>query len=542
MEELTLCTGQKLREVFEAAGDLLEKNARDIDSLNVFPVPDGDCGTNMMLTVRSAVEEARHAPDHSASAVAKAMARGALMGARGNSGVILSQIFRGIAQGVEDKEFFNGADFAAGLVEGTAFAYKALANPVEGTILTVAREASEAARSTSAQSDDLICIVEAVVSAAKDSVASTPMLLPVLREAGVVDAGGQGFYVIMEGVLGALKKEGYRCTEKGVVRYERSSMNKVPLLAMGRSENLYGYCTELVLDGSNLNLDDIRKELEKRGQSVIVAGDECIAHIHIHTFDPGSVLSYATFLGTLHTVKIENMDDQHRVFSERTTTETFPSNVAIIAVAAGEGMKEVFQGLGITAVVSGGAAMNPSTQELLLAVESVPQDKVILLPNDKNVIPVAIQVPHLTAKEVAVVPTESVPQGVAASLSFNCEGDLQSNVEGMSRAKSAVKTVEVTRAVRDTLIGNLQVTEGQAIVFVDGEIAIAGDSPSLALEEALQALISDEIEIATIYYRDRGDSKEAEEVSQRIRQMYPHLQVDLIFGGQPYYHYIASVE
>ncbi len=539
-------SGRDLREMFAAATVWLEKSVSDINALNVFPVPDGDCGTNMLLTMRSTMEEAYRAPDSNASAVAQAMARGALMGARGNSGVILSQIFRGLSQGLEGKESFGGSDFATALGRGSTIAYKALTRPVEGTILTVAREASVAAGIASADCEDLLPIMEATVKAARESVANTPALLPILRQAGVVDAGGQGLYVLFDGALQYLKGE----TEEMKNRRPQVVPSNIPLVSklpqlIAEKEEPYGYCTEFVLEGhKKLNLDKIRKRLINEGQCLIVVGDESLVHIHIHTFDPGKAIHYASSLGTLHEMKIQNMDDQHKDYTEMVRTQAPPAEIATVAVVSGDGLAQVFRSLGISAIVPGGQTMNPSTRELLEVVESLPQDKVVILPNNKNIIPAAKQVTGLTSKKVKIVPTETVPQGVAALLAFNYDADLKTNASLMKEAGSAVKTVEVTRAVRSAKIGNLKIGRRQSIGFVDGELAVVGDKPPQVLWDVLAGLDSvvEKSEILTIYYGKSTKRHEAEGVVERVRQGYPHLEIELVYGGQPHYHYIASVE
>jgi len=543
-DKILLYSGRELIEMFTAATNWLEKSAPDINTLNVFPIPDGDCGTNMLLTMRSAIEEAYRSPDHDASAVARAMAQGALMGARGNSGVILSQIFRGLSQGLEGKERFNSNDFANALTEGANIAYKALTRPVEGTILTVAREASVAAQLASNRSNDLISVMEETVRAARDSVADTPTLLPVLRQAGVVDAGGQGLYVLFDGVLHYLKGE----IEE--MQYRRpqvvpSSIPLVPKLSQltAEKEEPYGYCTEFVIEGyKSLNLDKIRKKLDNRGQCLLVVGDDRFVHIHIHTFDPGEIIRYGTSLGVIHEIKIQNMDDQHKEFTGITQTQAPLTEIAIVAVVPGEGLSKVFRSLGATVTVPGGQTMNPSTQELLQAVDSVPQDKVVILPNNKNIILTAEQIPRLTYKKVKIVPTQNVPQGVAALLSFNYDADLNTNISVMKESGTAVKTIEVTRAVRSTKIGDFRVTRGQAIGFIDGELITVGNSPHDVLSEIMLSLDMKTNEVITIYYGKNTKRSEAEEIVDRIRQQCPRLEVELIYGGQPHYNYIASVE
>ncbi len=537
-------TGQDLREMFSAATVWLEKSVADINALNVFPVPDGDCGTNMLLTMRSTIEEAYRAPDSNAAAVAQAMARGALMGARGNSGVILSQIFRGMAQGLEGRESFGGKEFANAFARGSTVAYKALTRPVEGTILTVAKEASAAGQAACTNGNDLVQVMEATVKKARESVANTPALLPVLRQAGVVDAGGQGLYVLFEGALLYLKGE----VEEMQSRRPQVVQSNIPLVSrfpqlVTEKEEPYGYCTEFVLEGhKNLIPEKIRKSLTNEGQCLIVVGDEELVHIHVHTFDPGKVVRYASRLGILHEIKIQNMDDQHKDYVEMVKAQAPMAEIATITVVSGEGLAQVFRSLGVGSVVPGGQTMNPSVEELLQAVEAVPQDKVILLPNNKNIIPAAKQVPSLTSKKVRVIPTESVPQGVAALLAFNYDSDLKTNASLMKEAASSVVTIEVTRAIRAARIGNLKIGKRQSIGFVDGELAAAGDKPAQVLWDVIDGVDMGKKEIVTIYYGKNAKRPRAEEVAERIRDKYPKLEVELVYGGQPHYNYIVSVE
>jgi DAK2 domain fusion protein YloV len=537
-------TGQDLREMFSAATVWLEKSVADINALNVFPVPDGDCGTNMLLTMRSTIEEAYRAPDSNAAAVAQAMARGALMGARGNSGVILSQIFRGMAQGLEGRESFGGKEFANAFARGSTVAYKALTRPVEGTILTVAKEASAAGQAACTNGNDLVQVMEATVKKARESVANTPALLPVLRQAGVVDAGGQGLYVLFEGALLYLKGEveEMQSSRPQVVQSNIPLVSRFPQLVTEKEEP-YGYCTEFVLEGhKNLIPEKIRKSLINEGQCLIVVGDEELVHVHVHTFDPGKVVRYASRLGILHEIKIQNMDDQHKDYVEMVKSQAPMPEIATITVVSGEGLAQVFRSLGVGSVVSGGQTMNPSVEELLQAVEAVPQDKVILLPNNKNIIPAAKQVPSLTSKKVRVIPTESVPQGVAALLAFNYDADLKTNASLMKEAASSVVTIEVTRAIRAARIGNLKIGKRQSIGFVDGELAAAGDKPAQVLWDVIDGVDMGKKEIVTIYYGKNAKRPKAEEVAERIRDKYPKLEVELVYGGQPHYNYIVSVE
>jgi len=544
MAQASSISGQDLREMFVAATGWLEKSAADIDALNVFPVPDGDTGTNMLLTMRSSLEEVYQAVDSGASGVAQAMAKGALVGARGNSGVILSQIWNGLAQGLAGKETVNGSDLVEALLLASKVAYKGLSNPVEGTILTVIREAALAAEEHAANvSDDVVSVMEATVNAAKESVANTPSLLPVLREAGVVDAGGQGLYTILEGALHYLKGE----TEQLQLRRPWMVASSIPLTAkvpqmVGVEEVPYGYCTNFVIKGQELDPDKLRKRLEKKGQSVIVIGDASAVRVHIHTLDPGEVMHYVFPLGTLHQINIRNMDEQYRDFLEMQKERMPAVDIAIVAVVAGDSLSNVFISLGATAIVPGGQTMNPSTKDLLQAVEAVPSEKVIILPNNKNIVLTANQVQSLTGKTIEVVPTKTIPQGVAALLAFDYEADLKTNAQNMDKAKSAVKSIEVTRAVRSTRLGGLDIKKKQAIGFLDGDLVAVADKTDEVLTKALARVNLDETEVITIYYGADTEPVEAEQVAVAIREQYPQLQVEIVQGGQPHYNYIASVE
>jgi DAK2 domain fusion protein YloV len=507
-------------------------------------VPDGDTGTNMLLTMRSTIEEAYRAPDHSASGVAQAMAKGALMGARGNSGVILSQIWRGLAQGLKGKESFTAADLASALQQSVLIAYKALTNPVEGTMLTVIKEAAaEAKRQVADGNDDIVSVLEATVNAARDSVADTPRLLKVLREAGVVDAGGQGLYTILEGALRYLKGEMelMRLRKPQIIVSELPHTAPLPQVS-GVEEVPYGYCTEFMLKGEELEPEDIRKSLQKKGESLIVVGDESAVRIHIHTLDPGNIIRYATKLGTMHQVSIRNMDEQHQDFLEMQKERMPTTDTAVIAVASGDGLAEVFSSLGAAAVVPGGQTMNPSTKDLLQAVESTFSDNVIILPNNKNIVLTANQVQTLTKKTVMVVPSESIPQGVVALLAFDYEADFKTNAQIMEKALSSVRSIEITRSVRSTKVNGLKIRRKQPIGLLDGKLVAVGDDNIEVVHQVLAKLDLGKAEVATIYYGADADSAEAEQVGDSIREQHPHLQIEVIQGGQPHYSYIISVE
>ncbi len=544
MSQIKSVAGQDLRDMFSAATSWLEKSSADIDALNVFPVPDGDTGTNMMLTMRSTMEEAYRAPDHSAAGIAHAMARGALMGARGNSGVILSQIWRGLAQGLEEKETFTAADLAAAFQQSAQIAYKGVSNPVEGTMLTVMKDAAKAAQSeVDADNEDIIAVLEATVNAAAESVANTPMLLKVLKDAGVVDAGGQGVYTILEGALRFLRGE----TELMRLRKPQIIVSELPHSAsMPQSavvdEVPYGYCTEFLLKGEELEPEVIKKRLLKKGESLIVVGDDTAVRIHIHTLTPGNILQLAAKLGTMHQVSIRNMDEQHQDFLEMQKERMPTTDTAVIAVAAGDGLADVFGSLGAAAVVPGGQTMNPSTKDILQVVESTLSDKVIILPNNKNIIAAANQVQSLTQKKIAVVPTKTIPQGVVALLSFDYEAEFNTNAEIMEKALPSVKTIEITRSVRATKINGLKIKRKQPIGLLDGELIAVGDTNLDVLNQLLSRLDLEKAEVVTLYFGEDAEAEETEQINDGIMEKYPHLQVELIRGGQPHYSYIISIE
>ncbi len=534
--------GIVLREMFSAATAWLEKSVADIDALNVFPVPDGDTGTNMLLTMRSAIEEAYRASDHSASSVAQAMARGALMGARGNSGVILSQIWRGLAQGMAKKEVFTSKDFADAFAQAAKWAPKGLSKPVEGTIITVVRDAAQAGQmAVSKNTSELVPLLEAIVEAANKSLANTPNLLRALKDAGVVDAGGQGLYTIMEGALRYLRGEGEQMQFRKPQIVTSNIVAPAKLPTMSAKEVPFGYCTEFLIKGRNINPDKLRERLKKQGESLIVVGDSSNVRVHIHTLDPGQVLHYVTSKGTLHQVSIRNMDEQHEDYLEMQKQRLPAADVAIIAVAPGDGISEVFNSLGAF-VVPGGQTMNPSTKDLLQAVESVVPDKVIILPNNKNIILTANQVQSLTKKSIKVVPTKTVPQGVAALLAFDYESDFDTNARAMEKARGSVRTVEITRAIRTTKIGDMKIKKNQAIGLLDTDLVAVGNTALSVLNQVLEGVDLKESEVMTIYYGKDVEKSEAERISKNLQEKAPDLQIEVVEGGQPHYEYIISIE
>lgn len=536
-------SGKDLREMFAAATKWLEKSAPEIDALNVFPVPDGDTGTNMLLTMRSSIEEAYRAPDNSISAVAGFMARGALIGARGNSGVILSQFWRGLAQGMEKKDTLDADGLAVAFKMAAAMARNGLTNPVEGTILTVANDIAEAAECYPAdRKHDLVDLMKTVVNAAGTSVARTPSLLPVLREAGVVDAGGQGLYTIMEGATRHLAGENEVDFKKPHMIVS-DILTKLPQTLSAVDEEPFGYCTEFVIVGEELDPDDIRKKLAKKGQSLIAVGDGERVRVHIHSLDPGSIIHYATsHLGKLHQVSIRNMDEQHLDFVEMQKERLPVGDIGVVAVVAGEGLVDVFTSLGVATIVPGGQTMNPSTKDILQAVEHVAADNVIILPNNGNIVATAEQVKTLTKKKVSVVPTKSIPQGVAALLAFDYEANFESNIELMTKATSQVKSIEIVRASRAVKIGGCEIKKKQPMCLLDGDLVGVANTLSDALLKVLSKIDMSHASVITIYYGKDIEVEEAEETSATVRQVYSQLEVEVVKGDQPHYSYLVSVE
>ena len=543
MRQLNSLSGQELRDMVMAATEWLEKNASEIDALNVFPVPDGDTGTNMLLTMRSTLEEAYRASDHSTSVVAEAIAKGALMGARGNSGVILSQIWHGLAKSLAGKDSCSGKDLAEALLEASAEAYNGIANPVEGTILTVAHQAASAAKAEAdSGSDNIVSIMDTVVNTAREAVANTPNLLPVLREAGVVDAGGQGLHTILEGALHYLKgeTEDFQSSKPGIIISDIPQLAKTPQM-IAADENPYGYCTCFIIKGQELDPEKLKRKLKKKGESLIVVGDQSTIRVHVHTLDPGGIIRLATSLGTVHQVSIQNMDEQHEGFVEMQKEHAVVADIAVVAVVSGDGLADVFTSLGAV-VVPGGRTMNPSTRDLLQAVKSVASDKIIILPDNKNVIPAARQVRSLTDKTIKVLATTTIPQGIAALLAFNADVDLETNVAAMKKAQSAVRSIAITQAARSVRIVGMHIKRKQPIGFLDGELVAASDSAANTLNEVLAKLDLSGVEIVTIYYRGDEERVEVGPLVTTYREQNPHLQIDLVRGGQPHYHYIVSVE
>ena len=536
-------SGRELRSMFSVATSCLGRNATAIDALNVFPVPDGDTGTNMLLTMRSMMAEAERTSDVNACDIAQAMARGALIGARGNSGVILSQIMKGFAMGFTGKESFGSYEMRHAFRQASIAAYQSMSKPREGTMLTVIKDVASAVENNLTQNDgDLVALMETAVEEAKKSVERTPQLLDVLREAGVVDAGGQGIYVILEGILRFLKDDE---TDIEPVMKETPAV-KLPTFAVANpipsDEKAYGYCTELIIKGDDLRQDQIRQWIERQGESVLVVGDRETVKVHVHTFHPGTIIEFAISLGSVHDIKIQNMDDQHEDFLQIPGVPEPTDGIAIVAVVAGAGLEKAFRSLGATAIIPGGQTMNPSCSDILQAIDSTSANKVIVLPNNKNIIPAARQAAAAARKVVKVMPTRSIPQGLSALMGFNCETELEKNLTEMSRTQERVRSIEVTNAVRDSRIGNLQIKKGDYIGLINSNIEVARKSIDQAIFDSLQAVDVGDAEIVSLFYGDQINDNEATDLVESIKEKYPELELELIQGCQPHYPYIISVE
>ncbi len=555
--------GVEIKRIFGGGTAWLEPHVPYINSLNVFPVPDGDSGTNMLLTMQAALREVERSPSHSAGEVLGTLSHGALLGARGNSGVILSQIIRGMARSVDGRGRIDTGEFAAAMVEGSRTAYKGVVKPVEGTILTVIREAADAAVRAARESDDFLRVLEQSVGAARTAVQKTPLLLPVLKEAGVVDAGGEGLFVLLEGALKYLKNE--PLSDSG------SGATALKLEQLGREEG-WGYDIQFHIRGHGLNVEAIREHISSMGESALIVGDDRLLKVHVHAPNPGDIIKYGAEQGSLVNITIENMQEQYVDFMSGNTADRRvgaenlgttmqppaapvppavpagpvkseePAGTATIAVAPGEGLRRIFESLHIGAVVNGGPTMNPSTEDLLKAVRSVKANQVLILPNDKNIILAAMQVKQLSDKQIEVVPTRTVPQGIAALLAFNYMSDLDANLRAMTAAAQHMRTVEVTTATRSVKLNGLEVREGQCIGLIDGELAGASDDRDELLVDLLKRVDAKDSEILTLYYGGDLTDSEAEQARARIQQAFPGQQIEMHPGGQPLYQYIISVE
>jgi DAK2 domain fusion protein YloV len=536
----TRATGADLRAALKAASAWLSANAERVNALNVFPVPDGDTGTNMSMTLESAVDGLQRpgeAPP--VSAIAHSAYEAAMLGARGNSGVILSQLLRGFAEALATSSDLTPNALAEALYQASEVAFRAVSKPVEGTILTVARAVGVAARASAGSGADLPDLLGAAVRAANDAVAATPDQLEVLRKAGVVDAGGEGYRLLLEG---AWMWSTGRNVEEDAARhpYSRAIFDAI------EEESTYGFCTEFLLRDAHVSVADARQQMEALGESVIAVGDESLMRVHVHTLRPGQALEFAVDSGTLVRVKVENMQLQHEAFAAGATSgaaddDQPASTIGVIAVAAGEGLQKVFRSLGAT-VVQGGQTMNPSVQDILTAVNRSGYKELIVLPNNSNIVMTARNVAELTPHSLEVVPTETVPQGIGALLAFNFQSDMQTNVAAMQQAARAVHTIEVTRAVRDAEVDGLNVKNGDFLGIVDSRVTVARETADDALLAALSETVTEAMEIVTIYFGNGASEQDAHVVASRVHERHGGVDVEVVDGGQPHYPYVVSLE
>jgi DAK2 domain fusion protein YloV len=580
-----LINGNDFTHMMFAGAENLFRNVDRINALNVFPVPDGDTGTNMNLTLTSGVEELKRKQSSHIGKVAETLSKGLLMGARGNSGVILSQLFRGFAKHVHDQEEINAQQFAAALQQGVETAYKAVVKPVEGTILTVSKEAAKHAvlyRRTT----DILDMLQEVLASANDALARTPEQLPVLKQVGVVDAGGQGLVCIYEGFVTALQggaagsaSQLYSFTQtvpggasaSAAVLSAMNLTKEAHLMAghrpaqahMATEDIEFGYCTEFMLTvapgkvkGLSFSEPSFRDELSKLGDSLLVVSDEELVKVHIHAEYPGEVMNLAMKYGDLSRIKIENMRDQHSHILEEAQdssgsalhesallNQTEAKPYGFVAVAMGEGITEILTSVGVDVVLSGGQTMNPSTEDLAKAVNRIHAKTVYMLPNNSNIILAAQQAKELVkGKTLVVIPTKSIPQGLAAILAFQEQADTDENTEEMTKAIGRVKSGQVTSAVRDTSMDGIEIKQGHFIGIEDGKIVSSEPSVMDASKKLLQEMIEEGSEIVTILSGEDANEDDVEELEAFIREMYPELEIELHPGGQPLYPYIFSVE
>jgi uncharacterized protein len=536
----TRATGADVKSALQSASAWLSANAERINALNVFPVPDGDTGTNMSMTLAAVVDAMQSVGETSpVSQVARAAYEAAMLGARGNSGVILSQLLRGFSEALAEADELTPDGLAAALAQASEFAYRGVSRPVEGTILTVAREVGVAAKAAAGAGADLPGVLEQSVRAANEAVAATPSQLEVLRKAGVVDSGGDGYRVILEGAW--MWSTGRNIEEDATAHpYSRALVQAI------EEESAFGFCTEFLLRDTDVPLSEVKSRMESLGESVIAVGDQSLMRVHVHTLRPGQALEFAVDHGTLARVKVENMELQHKAFvadaqHSDVSDGQQASTIGVIAVAAGEGFLKVFRSLGAQ-VVQGGQTMNPSVQDILASVNRSGYRELILLPNNTNIILTAKQVQELTPHRVVVIPTETAPQGIGALLAFNFQADMETNLAAMEHAARSIHTIEVTRAVRDAEVDGLRAKSGDWLGIHDGRVVAVAGSAEHALESSDPFQPADGLEVVTVYYGEGTTEEAAQAVAGRIRQKHPGLTVEVVEGGQPHYPYVVSLE
>lgn len=556
--KVTAINSDQFQAMVQAGANRLDKNAEYVNSLNVFPVPDGDTGTNMNLSMTSGAKAVTSNPTNKVGELAQALSKGLLMGARGNSGVILSQLFRGFSKQIPDVVDLTAQDLAAALTHGVETAYKAVMKPVEGTILTVSREAARAGVKQAKETDDCVLVMEAVVNGARRSLAKTPDLLPVLKEVGVVDSGGQGLLFIYEGFLEVLSG---KVSETEVYQPDMSQMDEMMNAEHHRSvaghvsteDITYGYCTEIMVEigagetvDSEFDYDTFRNYLNELGDSLLVVADDEIIKVHVHTEHPGEVMNYGQKFGSLLKIKVDNMRVQHDTILENEKTENTakaaPVPFAVIAIAAGEGVQELFRSLGASYIISGGQTMNPSTEDILKAIDEVNAENVIILPNNKNIFMAADQAAEVSEIPVAVVPAKTISQGMTAMLGFNDQLSLEENQTAMTEMLDEVKSGQVTTAVRDTAIEGVEIKKDEFIGMVEGKIVVSEVDRFDSSLATLEKMLDDDSEIITIIVGQDGTTAEAEKLAAALEAKNDELEVEIHQGDQPVYPYMFSVE
>jgi DAK2 domain fusion protein YloV len=534
-KEITI-DGTTLKRMFINAANTLDNNKELVDSLNVFPVPDGDTGTNMSLTMSSAVQELNMLAREEVGDVVEAVASGSLMGARGNSGVILSQLFRGFASKLKNNKRLNTVEFARALREGVETAYKAVMKPTEGTILTVARETADRANDICESVKSFDDFLEEVLKQAAATLDRTPHMLKVLAQAGVVDAGGKGFLYLLLGFLKALRGEEIILND----RNRPISVGGAVVEDIVEGEHLeFPYCTEFIIKNPKGDAEQLKEAYSGLGDCTLVVGDERVIKVHIHTSQPGRILEEGLRLGELSRIKIENMKEQHRSTIE---AELDQKEFGFISVVMGEGFMDLFRDLGVDNIIQGGQTMNPSTQDIVKAIESLRAKNIFILPNNGNVILAANQARELCDKNVFVVPTKSMPQGIAAMIAFNSMRGAEDNFEDMKEAIATVKTGQVTYAVRDSVFDDIKMHEGDIIGIAEGSIRTKGEDVDEVAFELVSSLTEDGCDIITVFYGEQVTEGQAEGFADRLKEKMRDCEIEVHYGGQPVYYYVISVE
>ncbi|EMB91183.1 DAK2 domain-containing protein [Streptococcus mutans] len=542
----------------QAAATRLGKQAEYVNSLNVFPVPDGDTGTNMGMTMDNGAKEVSDKPASTVGEVGQILSKGLLMGARGNSGVITSQLFRGFGQSIKNKEELTGKDLAQALQAGVEVAYKAVMKPVEGTILTVSRGAATAAIKKSENTDDTVEVMQAALDGAKAALAKTPDLLPVLREVGVVDSGGQGLVFIYEGFLSALTgdyiiSEDFQATPANMTEMINAEHHKSVASHVATEDITFGYCTEIMValkQGptyvKDFNYENFRNYLDNLGDSLLVVNDDEIVKVHVHTEDPGLVMQEGLKYGALVKVKVDNMRNQHDAQVQReNTTADLPREAkkfGIIAVVAGEGLAKIFKSQGVDYIISGGQTMNPSTEDIVKAIESVKAESIIILPNNKNIFMAAQSAADVVDVPAAVVETRTIPQGLTSLLAFNAANSLEDNLVAMTESLTDVVSGSVTRAVRDTTIDGLDIHKDDILGMVNGKILVSNPDMDQVLHQLFKKMIAEDSEIVTIYVGEEGSQEQAQKLAEDFENQHEEIEVEIHQGDQPVYPYLMSVE